>query len=191
MLADRALYRARRPKRSGLTSEAHCRAWEAINRYVSAGGTLYASCLAWRSIAAIFPEAIGESQEGTWPTVSDEFKAQVSDPGMRGEFGRESALKFDLGGWKPPAFKEDAVVYLSGTYKKKDVDEPTFGPLLATMSVGEGCIICAVFHNGKQRSRREFDLWRYLVYTTVTARLDHVPASNSSRRASRRPGTTS
>jgi hypothetical protein len=46
------------------------------------------------------------------------------------------------------------------------------GPLLAKMPFEDGFILFTAFHNGKQRSRRQVDLLRHLVYTTVTARLE-------------------
>lgn len=235
----------------------------AMRDYVAAGGTLYASCLAWNNIATTFPEITSqefrdrEKRLGV-STKKQEITADVVDPGMREEFGDTVALSFDLGGWYPPEFQGDQMtVYLRGSFDlecdqdvllaelteqveteiqkaerdgqrrlqqaaqlKADfeagrIDGPTrdrevdllvrqaekdnarraalageferksnalkalaereshrAGPVLAKMPFEDGFIIFTAFHNGKQRSRREVDLLRYLVYTTVTAKLE-------------------
>lgn len=235
----------------------------AIRKYVAGGGTIYASCLAWRRIAKIFPEICAteykdrETRLGM-KTKAQEVTAEVVDADMREEFGDRITLAFDLGGWNPPEFIADsATIYLQGSFELEcdrtileadatkaaeavlaeikaskrrlneeiaqlradaaagRIDQPALkaqatrllqqsdaidarvkaetkqlgaeikaldavveresrrsAPLLAKMPFEDGFIIFTAFHNGKQRSRRELDLLRYLVYTTVTARLE-------------------
>lgn len=251
------------PQDGELSESAKKRVHDALRDYVSAGGTIYSSCLAWNEVADAFPNITGaefrdrEKRLGL-KTKKQEVTAEVVDAGMREEFGDTVTLAFDLGGWYPPQFRGDGVTeYLRGSFdlecdidiltadlnkkveprkaqllqeemrleqevkqlanaaKAGTIDQQTLevrkerllrevrehdaakkafeteveqecealvavanresrisGPLLAKMPFGDGCIIFTAFHNGKQRSRGEVELLRYLVYTTVTARLE-------------------
>ena len=95
------------------------RAKETLRKFVSLGGTLYASDLHFNLIAHSFPEFVdaGKVNTGRVQTVD----AEVVDPDLREQIGPRITLKFDQPGWRPAAFAgKQVTVYMRGTYETQD-----------------------------------------------------------------------
>ncbi|MFM7072375.1 MAG: hypothetical protein ACKO38_11360 [Planctomycetota bacterium] len=140
----------------------------ALRTYVEEGGTLYASDWRMQLLMLAFPELI--DQEKLKPGDAQEMTAQVVDDGLREVIGPDIHLKFDLPNWYPAAFRgREVKTFLRGTYAAQGsrVDSP----LLVRIPVGRGSIVFTSFHNEKQNSRTELELLKYLVFATVTARV--------------------
>ena len=145
------------------------RAKECLRKFVSQGGTLYASDLHFNLIARSFPEFVDYAKvnEGRAQTV----EAEVVDPDLKEQIGPRLALQFDQPGWRPAAFKGDKVkVYMRGTYETKAGSKET-APLLVRFPLKDGTVIFTSFHNEKQNSETEMKLLKYLVFTAVTAKV--------------------
>jgi hypothetical protein len=143
-----------------------------LSTFVSKGGTLYASDWRYDCIAATFPSFVAERlrHEGTAQSV----QARVVDPGLRDLLGPTVPLRFDLDRWKPAAFGGPRVkVLLEGTYERQGGKGTATAPLLVKFSFGEGAVIFTSFHNEKQNSAVEQQLLKYLVFSAVTAQIEH------------------
>ena len=78
-------------------------------------------------------------------------------------------LHFDLDGWRPAAFRGDAVtIYLKGKFRTT-AGQTIDAPLLVKFPIGKGTVLFTSFHNEKQNSELETKLLRHLVFSTVTA----------------------
>jgi hypothetical protein len=142
----------------------------ALRTYVEEGGTLYASDWRMQLLMLAFPELI--DQQALKPGDAQEMTAQVVDDGLREVIGPDIHLKFDLPNWFPAAFRgRDVKTYLRGTYTCDDRKSRVESPLLVRIPVGRGSIVFTSFHNEKQNSRTELELLKYLVFATVTARV--------------------
>ncbi len=140
----------------------------ALRTYVEEGGTLYASDWRMQLLMLAFPELI--DQEGLKPGDAQEMTAEVVDEGLREVIGPDIHLKFDLPNWFPAAFRgREVKTYLRGTYAAQG--KRVESPLLVRIPVGRGAILFTSFHNEKQNSRTELELLKYLVFATVTARV--------------------
>jgi hypothetical protein len=140
---------------------------EALRKFVSGGGTLYASDLHYVVVAHCFPEFVdmGKVNAGKVQTLT----AEVVDPGLKELIGPQLPLRFDMPGWRPAAFRgEKVTVYLRGKYRTNSGEEDT-APLLVRFPLKDGTVIFTSFHNEKQNNETESKLLRYLVFTAVTA----------------------
>ncbi len=150
---------------SGSSFEAFRRS---LRTYVEEGGTLYASDWRMQLLMLAFPELI--DQEKLKPGDAQEMTAQVVDDGLREVIGPDIHLKFDLPNWYPAAFRgREVKTYLRGTYAAQGARVES--PLLVRIPVGRGAVVFTSFHNEKQNSRTELELLKYLVFATVTARV--------------------
>ena len=95
------------------------RAKEALRKFVSRGGTLYASDLHFNLIAHSFPEFVDARKVNTGRVQT--VDAEVVDPDLKEQIGPRITLKFDQPGWRPAAFAgEKVTVYMHGTYEAQD-----------------------------------------------------------------------
>jgi hypothetical protein len=146
---------------------------DVLKRYVSNGGTLYASDWRFDALAAAFPEYVDRGAVGLG--LGGNVTADVKDPALREIVGETIPLHFNLDEWKTAAFRGPAVTpILQGTYRKiplNRTDEPQsiYGPLLVRFTFGRGVVIFTSFHNEKQNSDVERKLLQYLVFSLVTA----------------------
>jgi hypothetical protein len=143
-----------------------------LREYVGRGGTLYASDWMFDALKIAFPEMIDRGNRVTGG--AQKLTADVVDPGLRRRLGSTIELNFDKAGWQPAAFKgPDVVTYLEGRFQDdtKDGNERT-GALLVQFPFERGNVIFTSFHNEAQNSDTERELLRYLVFATVTARLE-------------------
>lgn len=146
------------------------KAKEALRRFVGDGKTLYASDQMFSLINYAFPEyTTGLSSReilGDKQTV----EARITDPGLNEQLGQEMSLRFDLPDWYPAAFDAPGMTtYLEGRYRSLDGSSED-GRLLVKVPHEQGTILFTSFHNEKQNSEKEFQLLKYLVFATVTAR---------------------
>jgi hypothetical protein len=148
---------------------------ESLREFVSRGGTLYASDLRFDWIAKTFPEFVDRSAESQGK--KGEVTAEVLDSGLRDLLGPALRLRFDKDEWRPAAFGgEKVTVYLKArieTMAKLTIE----APLLVKFAVGEGLVVFTSFHNEKQGKETPEKLLRYLVLTTITAKLQEQMAS--------------
>lgn len=143
---------------------------ESLRSYVGRGGTLYASDWQFQILAIAFPEWVDTAQtaQGAAQTVS----AEVVDPRLRKTLGDRIELHFDKAAWQGASFLPERVdTLLKGTYRTLDGEERT-GPLLVHFPFEQGHVIFTSFHNEAQNTEMERDLLRYLVFTSVTARVE-------------------
>lgn len=153
---------------------------DALVRFVSRGGVLYASDWRFDAVANAFPEVVDPAARGEG--AAGAVEAKVVDPGLRELIGPTIHLNFDLAAWKTAAFKGPRVsVLLKGTYNRlrdasDQVGVPASAPLLVRFPVGRGGqVIFTSFHNEKQNNETERKLLQYLVFTMVTAGVEaHV-----------------
>ena len=141
----------------------------ALRSYVEGGGTLYASDWRIQILQLAFPELVDSDRliSGT----AQEMTADVVDEGLKEVIGPTIHLNFDLGGWYPAAFRgREVKTYLTGNYAASDGSRQQ-SPLLVKVPLGNGAIVFTSFHNEKQNSQTEMELLKYLVFTTVTARV--------------------
>ena len=146
------------------------KAKQVLRRFVTNGGTLYASDLHYNLIAKCFPEFVDESllNRGAPQTL----RAEVVDPSLRQMLGDGIDLTFDQTDWRPAAFSgQEVLSYLKGSFKTVDGTQAT-APLLVKFPLGQGSVIFTSFHNEKQQSEQEMTLLKFLVFSAVTAGVD-------------------
>ena len=149
----------------------------ALSRFVSRGGTLYASDFRYDALAAAFPE-IADLRNAAAGAGPQDVEADVVDPSLRELLGPKIKLRFDLPGWKSASFRGPRVTtLLEGDFQRHrgalDIfNAKTRGPLLVKFTVNKGTVIFTSFHNEKQNSELEKKLLQYLVFSLVTATLD-------------------
>lgn len=146
------------------------RAKQSLRKFVSDGGTLYASDLHLLTIAACFPEFFERSLDGRG--ASQKVDAEVKDDSLQKLLGERIELTFDMPSWRPAAFSgEGLAVLLEGEFKTIE-GEAKRAPLLVRFPHGQGSVIFTSFHNEKQTSDKEKELLKFLVFSTVTAAVD-------------------
>ncbi len=141
-----------------------------VQEFVAQGGTLYASDLRFDTLQRAFPEFIDEKKLGQG--VDKNVRATVQDADLRGLVGSEVPLHFDRSPWRSAAFKGEGVtVYLKGSFKTNAgvTDE---APLLVKFPHGKGAVLFTSFHNTTQNSPIESKVLKYVVLSTVTARVE-------------------
>lgn len=142
---------------------------ESLRTFVENGGTVYASDWQYPLIALSFSEFRDET---ALPGDVQELDARVVDEGLLERIGKTIHLRFDLPDWRPAAFSGRAVqkVLVSG-YRSTDGQQAE-SPLLVKFPFGKGNVIFTSFHNEKNVSKQQFELLKYLVFSTVTARAE-------------------
>jgi len=169
-----ALHEGDRGGKRGAVRPQHAK-WirENLRAYVEGGGTLYASDWQFALMQIAFPEFIDHERVASG--AAGTIEAEVVDAGLRKRLGPTIELRFDKEAWRPAALitggVSPAAAYLRGTYQTAD-GRDVHGPLLVQFSFGKGHVVFTSFHNEKQNSRTERELLRYLVFATVTARID-------------------
>ena len=153
-----------------MNEETFARAKECLRRFVSKGGTLYASDMQFSIISHCFPEFVDTVAlaSGAPQTV----QAEVQDPALREILGATIDLTFDQEGWAAASFSGPGLTsYLRGEFKTIEGKSITT-PLLVKFPHGDGNVIFTSFHNEKQTSEKEQQLLKYLVFSAVTAGVD-------------------
>jgi hypothetical protein len=142
-----------------------------VREWVERGGTLYASDKHFDIVEEAFPEFVDRSVVDS-PAEQD-VEAEVVDSGLKEAIGPHVKLKFDQPGWRPAAFgHESLTVYLKGGYRADGAGQRKIAPLLVKFPVNKGNVIFTSFHNEKQNSETEMQLLRYLVFTTLQAKVE-------------------
>lgn len=145
-----------------------------LKNFANQGGTLYASDWRYIILDLAFELTAGEDLGGeTQKGEVQELDAEIVLPALQ-EFLRAKTirLRFDQPGWYPADLGgERAKVLLRGNYRTM-LGHQRQSPLLVQIPYGEGSIIFTSFHNESQNSEIELDLLKYLVFTTVTARVE-------------------
>lgn len=141
----------------------------ALRGFVEQGGTLYASDWRFQVLQIAFPDLV--DAEKAVRGDKQEVEAEVVDSGLREVIGERIPLNFDLPGWYPAAFgPRGATTYVRGAYRASD-GQQLASPLLVRVPFGQGSILFTSFHNEAVNSEIETKLLKYLVFTTVTAKV--------------------
>ena len=153
-----------------MTASAERKLPDTLRKFVEQGGALYASDLRFDTLAAAFPEYVDEMAVAQG--IKQDFDARVLDADLRAILGDKMPLHFDLEGWRPAAFGGPRVInYLQGELRTT-AGVAIEAPLLVKFSHGSGTVVFTSFHNEKQHSENEIKLLKYLVFATVTAKLE-------------------
>jgi hypothetical protein len=152
------------------TAASQTKVSQTLREFVGRGGTLYASDLRFDTLAEAFPEFVDITAVAQGK--SQDLDAEVLDPHLRELVGTTMRLHFDLEGWRPAAFGgPDVSTYLRGEFQTT-AGVSIQAPLLVKFRFGDGTVVFTSFHNEKQNSDAEIQLLKYLVFTTVTAKIE-------------------
>lgn len=130
-----------------------------LQRFVYAGGCLYASDLTSSLIAAAFPEMFQFGGSGQPGMVA----ANVVDDELRQIVGKSTKVHFDMGSWAvlQGCQGETLVEAAKGTaYAGR--------PLMVEVEFGEGAVFYTSFHNRAQLSKQEKALLQLLVLKQIS-----------------------
>src|SRR5207237_1116447 len=118
----------------------------AIKRYVELGGTLYASDLRCAMLETAFPEILDQELIKVRGKKSESVRAKVLDNGLARILGKTVDLHFDLGPWRPAAFKgSNVVTYLQGRFEAESGDI-VVAPLMVKFAAKKGVVVFTSFH---------------------------------------------
>lgn len=129
-----------------------------LQRFVYAGGCLYASDLTSSLIAAAFPGMFQFGGTGK----SGKVAANVVDDELRQLVGKSTKIHFDMGSWSvlKRCQGETLVEAAKGTaYAGR--------PLMVEVEFGEGAVFYTSFHNRAQLSKQEKVLLQLLVLKQI------------------------
>ena len=132
----------------------------ALQRFVTAGGCLYASDLTSGLIAVAFPGMFRFAGSGAAGMVA----ANVIDDELRQVVGDSTTVHFDMGSWSvlEGCQGETLVEAAQGTaYAGR--------PLMVEVGCGDGAIFYTSFHNRAQVSEQEKILLQLLVLKQISA----------------------
>jgi hypothetical protein len=141
-----------------------------LQRFVYAGGCLYASDLTSSLIAAAFPEMFqfgGSGQSGMVAAI-------VVDDELRQVVGKSTRIHFDMGSWSvlQGCQGETLVEAAKGTaYAGR--------PLMVEVEFGEGAVFYTSFHNRAQLSKQEKVLLQLLVLKQISTSSNTTVAQTS------------
>jgi hypothetical protein len=130
-----------------------------LQRFVHAGGCLYASDLTSGLIASTFPGMFRFSGSGSAGKVA----ANVVDDELRQLVGDSTTVKFDMGSWSilEGCQGETLVEAARGTaYAGR--------PLMVEVEFGNGAVFYTSFHNRAQASKQERVLLQLLVLKQIS-----------------------
>ena len=130
-----------------------------LQRFVYAGGCLYASDLTSSLIAAAFPEMFQFGGSGQPGMVA----ANIVDDELRQIVGKSTKVHFDMGSWAvlQGCQGETLVEAAKGTaYAGR--------PLMVEVEFGEGAVFYTSFHNRAQLSKQEKALLQFLVLKQIS-----------------------
>lgn len=146
-----------------------------LRQFVAGGGTLYASDWRFTMVATAFSEFV--DQAAMAPGDEQELAAEIVDAGLRDLVQSPLPLRFDLAGWYPAAFQGPSVTtFVRGRYRTAQGNYAV-APLLVRFPFQSGNVVFTSFHNEKQHSAKEIELLRYLVFSTLTARVQSQVAT--------------
>lgn len=141
-----------------------------LQRFVYAGGCLYASDLTSSLIAAAFPEMFQFGGSGQPGVVA----ANVVDDELRQIVGKSTKVHFDMGSWAvlQGCQGETLVEAAKGTaYAGR--------PLMVEVEFGEGAVFYTSFHNRAQLSKQEKALLQLLVLKQISMSSNTTVAQTS------------
>ncbi len=141
-----------------------------LQRFVYAGGCLYASDLTSSLIAAAFPEMFQFGGSGRPGMVA----ANVVDDELRQIVGKSTKIHFDMGSWAvlQGCRGETLVEAAKGTaYAGR--------PLMVEVEFGEGAVFYTSFHNRAQLSKHEKVLLQLLVLKQISTSSNTTVAQTS------------
>jgi len=132
---------------------------DSLQRFVYAGGCLYASDLTSSLIARTFPGKFRFGGSGR----SGKVAANVVDEELRQVVGKSTKIHFDMGSWSvlQECQGETLVEAAKGTaYAGR--------PLMVEVEFGEGAVFYTSFHNRAQLSKQEKVLLQLLVLKQIS-----------------------
>jgi hypothetical protein len=133
---------------------------EALQRFVTRGGCLYASDLTHDLIDAALPGRFHFNRSGSGSPGFVE--ARVVDPELRDVVGQRTTINFDLGGWTMLDRCE------GDTLVEGAPGTPYAGrPLMVGVEIGQGAVFYTSFHNRAQVSEQEKVLLQLLVLKQI------------------------
>lgn len=143
-----------------------------LRKFVSRGGTLYASDWRFKAVELAFPEMVNRKAVGDGNF--QDLMADVIDPGLQDALGmKRLPLHFNLEKWKTAAFGGPrAKILIKARYRTQE-DDWKEAPLLVKFPFGEGTVIFTSFHNEAQNSAVEQKLLKFLVFSAVTAQIEN------------------
>ncbi len=137
--------------------------------YRGSGSDITEMVLAQRAMEQFARMWASANANGAPTGAAQQLDADVVSPDLRELLGPTMRLTFDMGGWKPAAFRNKAVTtFLRGRYRTGSGQESE-APFLVRFPVDDGTVIFTSFHNAKQNDEDELKLLRFLVFAAVTA----------------------
>ena len=134
--------------------------------FIEKGGTIYASDLQATFIAEMFPSVFG----CTTRARSGVFNASVVDQALKDTMGDDIDLKFDMGFWQyvTPKDRADGKTHVYLHYR-------TFlgrcVPLVVSYDHPQGgSLFFTAFHNSAQKTKKEEELLRFLLFRPIMSR---------------------
>lgn len=154
-----------------------------LRKFVSAGGTLYASDWRFSDIAGAFSEFVSSSgAKGKSQTV----QAVVVMPELAKLLGSTVSLDFDKPEWCPADFAgKESEVLLKGRFESMD-GKRCESPLMVRFRYGKGTVIFTSFHNEKTQGDVAEKLLRFLVFMAVIAESESFVIKQSAEDGFRR-----
>lgn len=128
---------------------------DALQKFVSRGGVVYASDYAGHFLESAFSKYLQCDQNGQSGVVT----ASVVDPGLAEMIGPQITLQFDMGAWWQ----------INKTHRDVRVHLQSSHPLLVSFRYGKGYVLYTSFHNHAQPSEVEERLLRFLVFRPLLA----------------------
>ena len=141
----------------------------ALQGYVKAGGTLYASDWQYHLLAIAFPEFIDATNFATQP--AQRVGRWSTRPSAGSSAPRSSSASTSRHGAPPPSWPARSPSSCGARIATRTPRKRT-SPLLVQFPFGDGSVIFTSFHNEAQNSDLELNLLRNLVFKIVTARSD-------------------
>ena len=157
-----------------------CRLAPTIQKYVEAGGTVYASDWALSAVQHAFPSFLrGIDNDGSAGT----YDCSITDSGLREMLGGNIRIKFDLGAWVLLNNVDERVrLYVEADNLFQGSSNGRRLPVVVGFQYGSGHVLATSFHNEKQLSDREKQLLRFLALQPALAR---TASSSSNAMAAR------
>jgi hypothetical protein len=143
---------------------------DSLQRFVYAGGCLYASDLTSSMVARTFPGKFRFGGSGRAGVVA----ANVVDEELRQIVGKSTKIHFDMGSWS--VLRECEGETLVEAAKGTDY---AGRPLMVEVEFGEGAVFYTSFHNRAQLSKQEKLLLQLLVLKQISTSSNTTVAQTS------------
>jgi hypothetical protein len=144
-----------------------------LGNFLTGGGTLYASDLAYGYIQKTFSASYISFFDPPQSGAPGSVNAKIVDPGLASFLNSPTIeIQFNAPSWAPVQSVPDAaIVYLAGDFKLLDGSRFTNRPLAVSFAYGEGSVVYTAYHNEGQATEQEMKLINYLVFVTATRKL--------------------